>query len=83
MRAESEPIAIVGMGCRFPGAANVEAFWQLLRDGVEAITEVPAGRWDTDPLDEPRGVVRRGGFLKNVDGFDAHFFGVSPREAAR
>ncbi len=81
--AESDAIAIVGMSCRFPGADNVEAFWQLLRDGVDAITEVPAGRWDTNSLDESRGVVQRGGFLKHVDGFDSHFFGVSPREAAQ
>jgi natural product biosynthesis luciferase-like monooxygenase protein/amino acid adenylation domain-containing protein len=83
-RAESDAIAIVGMGCRFPGADNVEAFWQLLRDGVDAITEVPAGRWVADSPDEPRGgIARRGGFLKHVDGFDAPFFGVSPREAAQ
>jgi natural product biosynthesis luciferase-like monooxygenase protein/amino acid adenylation domain-containing protein len=80
--SESEPIAIVGMSCRFPGADNVEAFWQLLRDGVDAITEAPAGRWGA--LDEPRGgVMRRGGFLKHVDEFDPHFFGISPREAAQ
>ncbi|HLM55061.1 MAG TPA: MupA/Atu3671 family FMN-dependent luciferase-like monooxygenase, partial [Pyrinomonadaceae bacterium] len=79
-RDTSEPIAIVGIGCRFPGAENVEAFWRLLRNGVDAVTEVPPGRWATDA---PRGVVRRGGFLKNVDGFDAHFFGISPREAAQ
>ena len=82
-RDEPESIAIVGIGCRFPGAENVEAFWRLLRDGVDAITEVPPGRWETDSPDGPRGVVRRGGFLKNVDGFDAHFFGISPREAAQ
>jgi natural product biosynthesis luciferase-like monooxygenase protein/amino acid adenylation domain-containing protein len=81
--AESDAIAIVGMGCRFPGADSVEAFWQLLRDGVDAITEVPAGRWDTGTLDDARGVGRRGGFLQHVDGFDSHFFGVSPREAAQ
>ena len=79
-RDEPEPIAIVGIGCRFPGADNVEAFWRLLRDGVDAVTEVPPGRWESDAL---HGVVRRGGFLKNVDGFDAHFFGISPREAAQ
>ena len=42
----SEPIAIVGMGCRFPGGARSREFWRLLRDGVDAITEVPADRWD-------------------------------------
>ncbi|HEX7314144.1 MAG TPA: amino acid adenylation domain-containing protein [Pyrinomonadaceae bacterium] len=82
-RDEPEPIAIVGIGCRFPGAENVEAFWRLLRDGVDAVTEVPPGRWEPDSSDSSRGVVRRGGFLKNVEGFDAHFFGISPREAAQ
>ena len=78
-RTTSEPIAIIGMACRFPGAENVDAFWQLLRDGVDAITEVPPGRWETGQ----HGFARRGGFLKQVDGFDAHFFGISPREAAQ
>lgn len=73
-----DPIAIIGISCRFPGAENVEAFWQLLRDGVDAITEAPPGRWKTGAP-----AARRGGFLKNVDGFDAHFFGISPREAAQ
>ncbi len=78
-----DSIAIVGMGCRFPGAENVEAFWRLLRDGVDAVTEVPRGRWEVGTHDAPPHAVRRGGFLKNVDGFDARFFGVSPREAAQ
>ena len=47
-KAQSEPIAIVGMSCRFPGAQDIESFWQLLRNGVDAITEVPAERWDID-----------------------------------
>nr|QEO74681.1 AMP-dependent synthetase and ligase [uncultured bacterium] len=74
-----EPIAIVGMACRFPGAESIEAFWRLLRDGVDAITEVPPGRWETGL----NGFARHGGFLKQVDGFDAPFFGISPREAAQ
>ncbi|HEY0171323.1 MAG TPA: beta-ketoacyl synthase N-terminal-like domain-containing protein, partial [Pyrinomonadaceae bacterium] len=82
-RGAYDPIAIVGMGCRFPGAENVEAFWRLLRDGVDAVTDVPPGRWEVDPRDATPHAVRRGGFLKNVDGFDARFFGVSPREAAQ
>ena len=77
--AATDPIAIVGIACRFPGAENVEAFWRLLRDGVDAITEVPPGRWETGL----HGFASRGGFLKQVDGFDAHFFGISPREAAQ
>ncbi|HWU89452.1 MAG TPA: beta-ketoacyl synthase N-terminal-like domain-containing protein, partial [Kofleriaceae bacterium] len=82
-----EPIAIVGIGCRFPGATGPEAFWRLLRDGVDAITEVPADRWDIDAyfdadLRTPGKMTTRwGGFLERIDGFDAAFFGISPREA--
>lgn len=82
-----EPIAIIGVGCRFPGAKNPEAFWQLLCNGVDAITEVPADRWDVNALYDPnpgsRGKMntRWGGFLEQVDQFDSHFFGIAPREA--
>ncbi|MGC4807684.1 SDR family NAD(P)-dependent oxidoreductase [Micromonospora sp. DT233] len=69
-----EPVAIVGLSCRLPGAADPAAFWRLLRDGTDAVTEVPAGR-------EPVG-GRWGGFLDDVEGFDAGFFGITPREAA-
>ncbi|HWO60576.1 MAG TPA: SDR family NAD(P)-dependent oxidoreductase, partial [Umezawaea sp.] len=74
-------IAVVGLSCRLPGAENAAAFWRLLRDGVDAIGEVPAGRWDSTDEAVPD-VVRTGGFLDHVDQFDAAFFGVSPREAA-
>jgi acyl transferase domain-containing protein/acyl carrier protein len=86
---EKEPIAIIGIGCRFPGARGPEAFWQLLRDGVDAIGEVPTQRWDLrafyDPNPEVPGKMntRWGGFLEQVDQFDPYFFGISPREAAR
>jgi acyl transferase domain-containing protein/SAM-dependent methyltransferase/acyl carrier protein len=87
-RARTEPIAIVGLGCRFPGAASPDAFWRLLHDGVDAITEVPRDRWDADALnavdrgaDEPP-ISKHGGFLDGVDRFDAYFFGITPREAA-
>lgn len=87
-RARTEPIAVVGLACRFPGGANsAEAFWQLLCDGVDAISEVPADRWDTGSLYDPdptapgRVASRWGGFLDQVDRFDAAFFGISPREA--
>lgn len=83
-----EPIAIIGIGCRFPGAKNTEAFWQLLRDGVDAITEVPRARWDVESFYDPDPAMpdkmntRWGGFLTQVDQFDPQFFSISPREAA-
>ncbi|HVK68394.1 MAG TPA: SDR family NAD(P)-dependent oxidoreductase, partial [Polyangium sp.] len=85
--ATLEPIAIVGLSCRFPKAPNAAAFWKLLREGVDATTEVPSDRWDVDALyDADRSapgkmITRRAGFLEQVDGFDPLFFGISPREA--
>ena len=83
-----EPIAIIGLSCRMPGGANdPEAFWQLLHDGVDGITEIPSNRWDVDAYYDPnpgmpgKMYTRRGGFLDGVDQFDPHFFGISPREA--
>jgi acyl transferase domain-containing protein/NADP-dependent 3-hydroxy acid dehydrogenase YdfG len=73
-----EPIAIIGMSCRLPGADAPDALWRLLRDGTDAITEAPAGRW---PEAIP-GPYRRGGFVADIEGFDADFFGISPNEAA-
>jgi microcystin synthetase protein McyD len=87
-QARHEAIAVTGLSCRFPGADSPEAFWELLRDGVDAISEVPDGRWDGngmyDPDSEAPGklATRWGGFLSSVDGFDPQFFGISPREAA-
>lgn len=84
-----EPIAVVGMGCRLPGAPDLDAFWTLLRGGGDAVTETPADRWDVDALFDPApdhpGTVstRWGGFLDDLAGFDAAFFGLSPREAAQ
>ncbi|XXT21833.1 amino acid adenylation domain-containing protein [Sorangium sp. So ce429] len=86
--AKREPIAIVGMACRMPGASDPESFWELLRDGRDAIVEIPSTRWDVDgfydPSPDARGKMytRRGGFIDDVDLFDARFFGISPREAA-
>lgn len=87
-RARTEPIAIVGMGCRFPGGANSpESFWRLLHDGVDAVTQVPAERWDieayfdADPAAPGKMYTRWGAFIDNVDKFDPGFFGISPREA--
>jgi acyl transferase domain-containing protein/acyl carrier protein len=83
-----EPIAVVGMGCRFPGGADdPEAFWRLLCDGFDAVGEVPPDRWDADAWYDPdpeaagRTCSRWGAFLGPVDRFDAAFFGISPREA--
>jgi len=82
----SEPIAVIGIGCRFPGAANPEQFWQLLREGRDAITQVPPDRWDVNgyydanPQAPGKSYSRWGGFLDSVDQFDAAFFGISPRE---
>ena len=88
-RAQDEPIAIVGMGCRFPGGAtSPDAFWRLLHDGVDAITEVPRDRWDIDAYYDPdpdavgKMTSRYGGFVGGIQEFDAPFFGMSPREAA-
>ncbi|MEO1682708.1 MAG: SDR family NAD(P)-dependent oxidoreductase [Cyanobacteria bacterium J06631_12] len=80
------PIAVVGIGCRFPGAPTVQAFWQLLRKGQDAITEVPLSRWDPSQIEEAASseaedAVRWGGFIKQIDQFDPKFFGISPREA--
>jgi len=80
-QAKNAPIAIVGLSCRFPGGANdPEAYWNLLRDGVDAVTEVPANRWD---VSEYAGTaIWYGGFLDQVDQFDPQFFGISAREAS-
>jgi acyl transferase domain-containing protein/acyl carrier protein len=87
--AADEPIAIIGLACRFPGARNPTEFWNLLCEGRDAVTEVPADRWDADAFYDPDLAAvgkmnsRWGGFIGNVDEFDAQFFGISPREAAR
>ncbi len=87
-KARTEPIAIVGMGCRFPGGAvHPEGFWRLLRDGVDAVSEVPPSRWnideyyDPDPEAHGRMYTRHMATVDDIDRFDAQFFGISPREA--
>lgn len=83
----SEPIAVVGMGCRFPGASSPAEFAALLDDGGDAIAEVPRDRWDIDAYfnDDPDvpGTMntRFGGFVRDIDQFDPAHFGISPREA--
>ncbi|MGB6553888.1 MAG: beta-ketoacyl synthase N-terminal-like domain-containing protein [Candidatus Binataceae bacterium] len=87
--ANEDAIAVIGVGCRFPGAKDARAFWDLLSNGVDAIQEVPAQRfslnefYDPDPAAPGKIVTRWGGFIEQVDQFDAQFFGISPREAAR
>ncbi|TDE32599.1 beta-ketoacyl synthase N-terminal-like domain-containing protein, partial [Actinomadura sp. 6K520] len=82
-----EPVAIVGMAGRFPGADSVEALWELLRDGRDGVGPVPPGRWDGPPPGppgpggEPLLTTDQGGFLQDVDRFDAAFFGLPAREA--
>jgi acyl transferase domain-containing protein/NADPH:quinone reductase-like Zn-dependent oxidoreductase/acyl carrier protein len=87
-RAAREPIAIVGMGCRLPGGASTpERFWTLLADGVDAVRDLPEGRWSYDAYaalgaDVAEAMPKpRAGFLDDFDAFDAHFFGIAPREA--
>lgn len=84
----AEPIAVIGMSCRFPGGANSpDDYWKLLRNGVDAIREIPAERWDVDRFYDPdrnapgKAYTRYGGFIDDIAGFDASFFNISPREA--
>src|SRR5262245_42034316 len=86
----TEPLAIVGMGCRFPGGADSpEAFWAVICRGEVAIGPVPADRWDArrffseDKEAAGKTYARAAGYLRQpIDAFDAGFFGISPREAA-
>jgi 3-oxoacyl-(acyl-carrier-protein) synthase/acyl carrier protein len=83
-----QPIAIIGASCRFPGANGLEEFWQLLREGRNAVTPVAKDRWDSDALFDPDPAARvniatrHGGFIEGIREFDCAFFGISPREAA-
>ena len=86
--ATAEPVAVVGIGCRFPGGGvGPEAYWTFLANGGDAVGEVPADRWDADAFYDPdpfapgRMSSKWGAFLPDVTGFDADFFGISPREA--
>jgi acyl transferase domain-containing protein len=86
-----EPIAIVGVSCRFPGKVNdKESFWKLLTEGIDAITEIPADRWSTksyyggpEASKQPaKSVTKHGGFIDDASAFDCSYFGISPKEAA-
>ncbi len=86
--AADEPIAVIGLGCRFPGGvSDPDAFWRVLRDGIDCIGPVPPSRWDADALTAAQPATpgrinsRFGGFLADVDQFDASFFGIGRREA--
>ncbi|MBP0032421.1 MAG: SDR family NAD(P)-dependent oxidoreductase [Roseofilum sp. Belize BBD 4] len=87
-QAQTEPIAIIGLGCRFPGGAKDSAtYWHLLEQGIDAISEVPGDRWNLEDYYDPEGgkpgktYTKEGGFIENVDRFDPHFFRISPRDA--
>lgn len=86
--AGMEPLAVVGVGCRLPGANGPEAFWRLLSQGRDAVTTVPEDRWDPFLPPESDGgrpapqVSEHGGYLEDIAGFDEEFFGIPPREAA-
>ncbi len=86
----ADPVAIVGLACRVPGGGDTpEAFWRLLCDGIDAVGDIPGDRWDgsdwfdADPSAIGKTVTCKGAFLDRIDGFDAEYFGVLPREAAR
>ncbi|MEO7166630.1 MAG: polyketide synthase, partial [Chthoniobacterales bacterium] len=85
---QKERIAIIGVGCRFPGGVNAtDTLWDLLLEGREGVGEVPPDRWnveryyDAEPGVAGKSIVRRGGFIDEIDQFDPQFFGISPREA--
>jgi len=88
-RAAAEPIAIIGMACRFPGAPDLDAYWRVIDEGVNAVCEVPEERWSDaefyDPTGETPGKmsVRWAALIEGHDQFDPQFFGITPREAAR
>ena len=84
-----EGIAIIGIGCRFPGGVDdCESFWKLLVEGREGVCDVPADRWNVERFYDPepglhgKSIAKRGGFVEGIDRFDPQFFGISPREAA-
>ncbi|HVT30619.1 MAG TPA: beta-ketoacyl synthase N-terminal-like domain-containing protein, partial [Lacipirellulaceae bacterium] len=85
----AEPIAIIGMSCRFPGAPNLQEFWRLVEESRSGVSEVPPERWNADAFYDPTGEtpgkmsVRWAAFIDSPDQFDPQFFGITPREATR
>ena len=83
---EREDIAVIGMGCRFPGAENVDQFWHNLLEGVDSVCDIPSDRWDIDRFydsnrEDGKMYSKQGGFLSDIAQFDASFFGISQQEA--
>ncbi len=85
----AEPIAIVGMSCRFAGAHNLQEYWRIIHDGIDGTGEIPSWRWDVEGLYDSTGQetgkmsVKWAGMVDGIDQFDPMFFGISPREASR
>jgi iturin family lipopeptide synthetase A len=81
-------IAVIGISCRFPGANNYQQFWQNIEQGINSITEIPSERWEVEKFyaanpQERKSISKWGGFIEDIDKFDAQFFGISSREAKR
>src|ERR1043166_6819872 len=88
LHMQKDRIAIIGIGCRFPGGVNdAESFWKLLLERKDAVSEVPADRWNVERYYDPepgiagKTFAQRAGLLGQLDKFDPQFFGISPREA--
>ena len=83
---KTQDIAIIGIACRFPGAKNYQEYWQNLISGKDTVSEIPEERWDWqkyygDPQQDNKTNSKWGGFITDIDKFDASFFGISPKEA--
>ncbi|GAM17140.1 hypothetical protein SAMD00019534_003150 [Acytostelium subglobosum LB1] len=86
MSRNQQPIAIIGVGCKFPGdITNIDEFWNVVANGGDCLTRIPADRWDADAIAQKEFKLnnRQGGFISDLDKFDPQFFGMSPKEAAQ